>query len=175
MMEDQTLDDQTRSKLITPAETGLCIREMTLDDLPEVFHIGEAVFTAEFSPTLYRTWDEYEITTLFNSDNELCLVAELDARIVGFALGTTVEKQRGPWKYGYLVWLGVKPTVQKAKVGQGLFRELRRRMQDQGVRMIIVDTAADNEPAINFFRKQGFGNPRQHVYLSLNLTRSRKK
>lgn len=157
------------------AETKPDIREMTIDDLSEVFHIGEEVFTAEFSPTLYRTWDEYEITTLFNSDNELCLVAELDEQIVGFALGTTVEKQRGPWKYGYLVWLGVRPNVQKANVGGHLFRELRRRMQEQGVRMIIVDTAAENEAAINFFRKQGFGNPCEHVYLSLNLTRPRKK
>jgi ribosomal protein S18 acetylase RimI-like enzyme len=148
---------------------------MTIDDLSEVFHIGEEVFTAEYSPTLYRTWDEYEITTLFNSDNELCLVAEREGHIVGFALGTTVEKQRGPWKYGYLVWLGVRPIVQKGNVGQGLFRELRRRMHEQGVRMIIVDTATDNHAAISFFRKQGFSNPRQHVYLSLNLTRPRKK
>ncbi|APG24639.1 MAG: GNAT family N-acetyltransferase [Syntrophotalea acetylenica] len=160
---------------VSPAESKLEIREMTIDDLSEVFHIGEEVFTAEFSPTLYRTWDEYEITTLFNSDSELCLVAELNETIVGFALGTTVEKQRGPWKYGYLVWLGVRPKVQKAHIGRELFRELRRRMREQGVRMIIVDTAADNEAALGFFRKQGFGNPREHVYLSLNLTRSRRK
>jgi ribosomal protein S18 acetylase RimI-like enzyme len=153
----------------------LQIREMTIDDLPEVFHIGESVFTAEYSPTLYRTWDEYEITTLFNSDSELCLVGELDGRIVGFALGTTVEKQRSPWKYGYLVWLGVRPDIQKSRVGQRLFRELKRRMHEQGVRMIIVDTSADNRAAIAFFRKEGFRNPRQHVYLTLNLSRKRKK
>ena len=47
------------------------IREMIIDDLSEVFHIGEDLFTAEYSQSLYRTWDEYEITTLFNSDNEL--------------------------------------------------------------------------------------------------------
>jgi ribosomal protein S18 acetylase RimI-like enzyme len=159
----------------SPVENKLCIREMSIDDMSEVFHIGEEVFTAEFSPTLYRTWDEYEITTLVNSDTELCLVAELEDKIVGFALGTTVEKQRGPWKYGSLVWLGVRPMTQKASIGNALFRELRRRMQDQGVRMIIVDTAADNKAALSFFRKQGFSNPREHVYLSLNLTRPHKK
>jgi ribosomal protein S18 acetylase RimI-like enzyme len=148
---------------------------MTIDDLPEVFHIGESVFTAEYSPTLYRTWDEYEITTLFNSDSDLCLVGELDGRIVGFALGTTVEKQRSPWKYGYLVWLGVRPDIQKARVGHGLFREIKRRMREQGVRMIMVDTSADNRAAIAFFRKEGFRKPRQHVYLTLNLSRKRKK
>jgi len=157
------------------SDRRLVIRAMTIDDLPEVFHIGEEVFTAEFSPSLYRTWDEYEITTLFNSDNELCLVAEADTAIVGFALGTTVEKHHSPWKYGYLVWLGVRKEGQKGRVGARLFREIRRRMQEQGVRMIIIDTDAENEAAIRFFEKQGFGNIQQHVYMTLNLSRRRKK
>jgi ribosomal protein S18 acetylase RimI-like enzyme len=151
------------------------IREMNIDDLPEVFHIGEELFTAEYSQSLYRTWDEYEITTLFNSDNELCIVAEYDGRIVGFALGTTVKKQHSPWKYGYLVWLGVRRDIQKMAIGERLFKELKRRFKDQGVRMIIIDTAADNEPAIRFFQKHGFGNIQEHVYMTLNLSRKPKK
>jgi len=151
------------------------IREMSIDDFPEVFHIGEEVFTADYSQSLYRTWDEYEITTLFNSDNELCLVAEAGERILGFALGTTVEKHNSPWKYGYLVWLGVRTGIQQGGVGSGLFKEIKRRMKEQGVRMIIIDTSADNQPAIRFFRKQGFADTQQHVYMSLNLTRKGKK
>jgi ribosomal protein S18 acetylase RimI-like enzyme len=100
------------------SEEKLRIREMTIDDLSEVFHIGEEVFTAEYSQSMYRTWDEYEITTLFNTDNELCLVAELGEKILGFALGTTVSKHNSPWKYGYLVWLGVRKDIQKGGRGQ---------------------------------------------------------
>lgn len=151
------------------------IREMTIDDFSEVFHIGEDLFTAEYSQSLYRTWDEYEITTLFNSDSELCLVAEMSDKLVGFALGTTVSKHNSPWKYGYLVWLGVRKDVQKGHVGSRLFREIKRRMMDQGARMIIIDTSADNEAAINFFEKQGFDNIQQHVYMTLNLTRKAKR
>jgi ribosomal protein S18 acetylase RimI-like enzyme len=147
------------------------IREMTIDDLSEVFHIGEEIFTSEYSPVLYRTWDEYEITTLFNSDSELCLVAEADEEILGFALGTTVEKQHSAWKYGYLVWLGVRRGLQKGGTGERLFRELKRRMVEQGVRMMIIDTDADNQAGIRFFKKQGFGNIQQHVYMTLNLSR----
>ncbi len=151
------------------------IREMTIDDLSDVFHIGEDIFTAEYSPSLYRTWDEYEITTLFNSDSELCLVAEIGELIVGFALGTTVSKHNSPWKYGYLVWLGVRPNLQKAKIGEKLFREIKRRMREQGVRMLIIDTAADNQPAIRFFQKQGFGHIQKHVYMTLNLSRKPRR
>lgn len=151
------------------------IREMTIDDFSQVFHIGEEVFTADYSQSMYRTCDEYEITTLFNSDNELCLVAESGDRILGFALGTTVSKHNSPWKYGYLVWLGVHKDIQKGRVGSRLFKEIKRRMKKQGVRMILIDTSADNEAALHFFRKQGFGNIQQHVYMTLNLARKTKK
>jgi ribosomal protein S18 acetylase RimI-like enzyme len=151
------------------------IRELTIDDLAAVFHLGERLFTSDYSPSMYRTWDEYEITTLFNSDSELCLVAELGGEIVGFALGTTIEKQNSAWKYGYLVWIGVRPGLQKDGTGHKLFGELKKRMVDQGVRMIVIDTDADNEAGINFFKKQGFGNIQQHVYMTLNLSRPRPK
>ena len=97
----------------------LRIREMTIDDFSAVFHIGEEVFTAESFQSLYRTWDEYEITTFFNSDSELCLVAEAMGKILGFVLGTTVKKHNSPWKYGYLVWLGVRRDIQQGGVGSG--------------------------------------------------------
>ncbi len=151
------------------------IREMTIDDLAAVFHLGEKLFTSEFSQSMYRTWDEYEITTLFNSDTELCLVAELKDEIVGFALATTVEKQHSAWKYGYLVWIGVRPGLQKGGAGHKLFDEIKQRMLEQKVRMIVIDTDADNHAGINFFKKQGFDNIQKHVYMTMNLSRARKK
>jgi len=154
---------------------NLRIREMTIDDFSAVFHIGEKVFTAESFQSLYRTWDEYEITTLFNSDSELCLVAEAGGQILGFALGTTVTKHKSPWKYGYLVWVGVRTDIQQGGVGSGLFKEIKSRMMEQGVRMMIVDTSADNEPAVRFFQKKGFGDIQEHVYMSLNLSHKGKK
>ena len=157
-------------------EDVLRIREMTIDDISEVFHIGEEVFTAADAQSLYRTWDEYEVTTLFNTDSDLCVVAEAGEKTLGFALGTTVKKHNSSWKYGYLVWLGVRRDLQKGQVGSKLFKEIKRRMKEQGVRMIIIDTSADNKPAIRFFEKQGFGNVQEHVYMTYNLSlKSRKK
>lgn len=163
------------SETLSASRDTLRIREMTIDDFPEVFHIGEEVFTAESFQSLYRTWDEYEITTLYNSDSELCLVAEAGERILGFALGTTVTKHNSPWKYGYLVWVGVRKDIQQGGVGSGLFKEIKHRMREQGVRMMIIDTSADNRAAINFFEKQGFGDVQEHVYMSLNMTRKNRR
>ena len=86
----------------------LDIREMTIDDFAEVFHLGEELFTSDYSSSMYRTWDEYEITTLYNSDSELCLVAELDEEIVGFALGLFARGVR--WSFRQLRRLGPPET-----------------------------------------------------------------
>jgi ribosomal protein S18 acetylase RimI-like enzyme len=89
---------------------------------------------------------------------------------VGFALGTTIEKERSAWKYGHLVWLGVHADFHRSGVASRLFDHLRKLMETQGVRIIIVDTEADNLSALHFFRRMGFGKPEEHIYLSLNLS-----
>ncbi|NSW84711.1 MAG: GNAT family N-acetyltransferase [Syntrophobacteraceae bacterium] len=145
------------------------IRTMEIDDLATVFHLGERLFTAREAPNLYRTWDEYEVINLFQADSEYCLVAESDDRIVGFALGTTVTKSHSAWKYGYLVWLGIDPDFHAQGIASRLFTRFRDLMLEDGVRMLLVDTEADNLPALHFFRKMGFGHPQEHIYLALNL------
>jgi ribosomal protein S18 acetylase RimI-like enzyme len=154
---------------------SLEIREMGIDDLPTVFHLGEKVFTAREAPNLYRSWDEYEVVELFLGDSEFCLVAESGERILGFALGTTIDKARSPWKYGHLVWLGVEPEFQGTRVGERLFQAITETMIDNGVRILMVDTQMDNLPALGFFRKLGFANPEEQVYLYLNLDKHKRR
>ena len=145
------------------------IRAAGIDDLAAIFHLGEKIFTSQDVSNLYRTWDEYEVTGLFNSEPEYMIVAEIDGRVVGFAMGTTINKARSAWSYGHLVWLGVDPAVARAGIGDMLFARFKEIMQEQGVRMLMVDTQADNEPATAFFIRKGFENPTDHVYMTLNL------
>ena len=150
-------------------EIDIAVRAATIDDLPAIFHLGEKVFTSQDKSNLYRTWDEYEVTSLFNSEPEFLLVAESGAQIVGFAMGSIVEKARSAWTYGHLLWLGVEPGLARCGVGSQLFDGFRAVMEAQGVRMLLVDTQADNMAAIRFFVDKGFHNPTDHVYMTLNL------
>ena len=145
------------------------IRPMEIDDIPRVFHMGEELFDAEKFPSLYRVWDEYEVIEMFHGDSDFSLVAEVKDEIAGFALGTTITKSRSAWKYGYLVWLGVDKAHQRMGIAEKLYKRFVDLMLKEGVRIVLVDTAADNLQSLHFFRKMGFGSPTQHIYLSMNL------
>lgn len=145
------------------------IRTATIDDLAAIFHLGEKVFTSQEFSNLYRTWDEYEVTHLYNSESEYVLVAEVDGQVVGFAMGTVIEKARSAWNYGHLLWLGVEPGFARHQIGSQLFDRFREIMEAAGIRMLMVDTQSDNEPAVRFFQRKGFENPTNHVYMTLNL------
>ena len=107
-----------------------------------------------------------------STDGEFCWVAETDTKeIVGFALGAMLEKRRNSWVYGWLDWLGMHAAWQGKGVGKRLLEKLTDLFIEQGARMILIDTEADNQQALRFFQKEGFGNPNEHVYLSRNLTR----
>lgn len=154
---------------------GIEVREMGIDDIAEVFHLGEKLFTSHKHANLYRTWDEHEVIGLFQSDPELCFVADSDGGVGGFLLGTIVEKAGTAWNYGHVIWLGVRGEHQKAGVGKRLFDAFKRRMLQRGIRILVADTQADNRAALRFLRRQGFSQATEHVYMSLNLESSSKE
>lgn len=145
------------------------VREMEIDDLAPVYHLGEALFTSDLYPSLYRTWDQWEVIGLYNTDAEYCLVAEIDDQLAGFILGTVISK--ASWTYGYIIWLGVSESFQRRGVAGKLVDKLVERMIKDGVRFMLLDTDPANTSAVNFFTRKGFGNPREHIYLSLNLSK----
>jgi ribosomal protein S18 acetylase RimI-like enzyme len=164
-METSTPVRRKRVKPLPAVE----IREMELKDVPEVFELGQKLFTAEEWPTLYRSWDDHELAQLFSSDAETCLVAEADGEVVGFALGRVTEKPRNAWRYGLLMWLGVDRRFKRSGIATRLVRQLTGLFIERDVRIMLVDTAAKNHAALGFFRRNGFGQEIRHVYLSQNL------
>lgn len=148
---------------------------MTIHDLAEVYELGRSQFKAETWPMLYRSWDEYEVTTRFHVDGEYCLVAENNdetstQRIVGFVLGTVVSKPGSAWNYGYIVWMCVHPRWRRRNVAARLVDWLVEAMVEvDGIRILMTDTDPENRRAMKFFAARGFTDQHPHVYLSTNL------
>ncbi len=151
-------------------------RQMEIADISSVYHLGERLFTSEEFPILYRTWDPYEVTDYFTSDPDYCFVAEAKGKIVGFILATTIQKEGTAWrKYGYLSWIGVDEAFHRINLGERLYRKLEARLKKDGVRMVITDTEAENDVAIDFFKAIGFSPSREHIWLAKTLGRTAKK
>jgi len=159
-----------------PKRIDVTIRPMDIDDLSAVYRLGETLFTSEEYPILYRTWDPFEVTGMFTSDPEYCLVAEANGQVAGFVLATTVVKEGTAWKrYGYLNWIGVAEGFQRANLGQRLYRRLEEAFREDGVRMVIADTVVENERAIGFFRRLGFSVSGGHVWLAKTLRKKESR
>ncbi len=148
---------------------AIYVRELGIDDIAPVYHLGEGLFTSDLYPYLYRTWDEWEVIGLYNTDPEYCLVAETNGELAGFILGTIITK--ASWTYGYILWLGVSPKYQRRGVADKLVDKVVARMIEDGARFMLVDTDPTNTSALKFFNRKGFGNIRQHIFLSMNLSK----
>jgi ribosomal protein S18 acetylase RimI-like enzyme len=148
---------------------------MTIHDLAEVYELGLSQFKAESWPMLYRSWDEYEVTTRFHLDGEYCLVAENNdeessRRIVGFVLGSVVSKPGSAWNYGYIVWMCVHPRWRRRSVAARLVDRLVETMVElDAIRILMTDTDPKNKRAMKFFASRGFDEQHPHVYLCSNL------
>ncbi len=59
--------------------------------------------------------------------------------------------------------------LKRAGIASRLVRRLTERFLERDARIMLVDTDEDNADALAFFRQNGFGQERRHVYLSQNL------
>ncbi|RDB36792.1 MAG: N-acetyltransferase [Spirobacillus cienkowskii] len=162
------------------SKRSFTVREMEIQDLADAYNLGETCFRADLWPMLYRGWDEYEVTSMFNTDGDYCLVAENDEfqkgidpddeRIVGFVLGTVMSKPGTAWSYGYIVWLCAHPNWQREGVASKLIdKVVEAFVENEGVRIIMADTDPSNNRAVHFFKKKGFDQEHQHVFLTSNI------
>lgn len=174
MAQDKRDQNGTNSN----SKRSFTVRTMEIEDLAGVYQLGAMNFKADLWPMLYRSWDEYEVTTLFNTDGDYCLVAENDdwvegskeQRIVGFVLGTVISKPGSAWSYGYVLWLCSHDLWAREGVAGKLVDKLVEIMvEEDGIRIIMADTDPDNHRAVRFFSKKGFSDTKPHLYLSSNL------
>ena len=153
----------------TAKKKNITIRNMEIQDVNNVYQLGNTIFTSNHI-NIWNFWDEDVVMHNFINDPEFCMVATVKVekdqeKVVGFAFGTTIEKPKSSWKYGYLIWTGCDPNYQGLGLASELFNTMVELFAIEKVRMLMIDTQVNNEAAINFFRKLGFGHDEEHVYL----------
>jgi len=103
----------------------------------------------------HQYWNLMELSGHFEKDKELCIVAELDGRVVGFALG---HKRFSIWEsdLGYFEWLAVSKEHQRKGIGSALCEEMLRRFKGMGVKRILADVRAEENAPGKLLEKFSF-------------------
>lgn len=148
----------------------ISVRRMELKDIPKIVALGEKLFTAENLPLLYRTWDEPEVLNLYSGDAEFCLVAVSGRQLVGFTLGTFMERPNGGG-YGWLNWIGIASRHRRRGTARKLIDALAAQFRAAGADFLLVDTDESNEAAARLFATSKFGEQTRHIYFARRLSK----
>ena len=132
----------------------LKIRDMVIGDIPRVFEIGVKEFSV-LDEIYHQYWSLTELVDYLVNEKGLCLVAELDGTVVGFALG---RRRFSEWQseLGHLEWIAVIREHQSRGVGTELCKVMLERFKGAGVKRVLADIRCNNMASETVFRRLGF-------------------
>ena len=141
---------------------ALRIRDLVLDDLPEVIRIDAAHAGVE-QPAYWAS-----VMRDFRGAHRVRLAAEIGDRLVGHLLGEVRAFEFGSEPCGWVFAVGVDPSHLRRGVAAALLREANRRFKKAGMRRVRTMVRRDDVPLLSFFRAAGMvGGP--FVQLERNL------
>jgi ribosomal-protein-alanine N-acetyltransferase len=119
------------------------LRKMTLDDLGEILELENELF----SPP----WSYNSFVAELESDKRSCLVAECQAKIIGYSIGAIFYDEV------HIMSIGVTRSFQKSQVATKLMIEMINFAKSNLIDSIVLEVRASNKPAIGLYTKFGFG------------------
>ena len=121
------------------------LRSYMPEDFPALYRLDQACYPAgiAYSKTTLRYF-----LGLKSAD---CLVALEDGKIVGFIL----TEENAP--LAHIITLDVAEKLRRRGIGSALLAECEKNLARRGVRHILLETAIDNEAAIAFWKRHGYG------------------
>jgi ribosomal-protein-alanine N-acetyltransferase len=124
---------------------ALSLRSYEPRDFATLHRLDQACFPAGIS------YSKMMLKYFLKLPSADCLVATEDAHIVGFIL----TEENPP--LAHIITLDVLETHRKRGTGSFLLAESERNLALRGVRTILLETATDNEAAIAFWKRHGYG------------------
>jgi len=122
------------------------IRDYRPEDFERLWEIDQVCFPAGIA------YSRYEIGVYIRRRNAFTLVAEEDSKaIVGYLVAHI-----GRRKIGHIITIDVLPHARKQRIGSSLLQAAERRLTSIGCRVVYLETAVDNAPAISFYKRHDY-------------------
>ncbi|MCX8061265.1 MAG: GNAT family N-acetyltransferase [Anaerolineales bacterium] len=119
------------------------IRMMTQKDLPAVVKVDHQSFSSPWQISETGLFAGYEQAAV-------AMVAELNNEIIGYQISTAMNDS------AHLARLAVIPEYQNCGVGTALVNALQRYCFRKGLRVLTVNTQADNFASLHLYKKLDF-------------------
>ena len=146
------------------------IRNLRPDDLQALVAIDAALTGRRRAEFLHQKLEQ----AFADSGITVSLAAELDGRVVGYALARVWFGEFGVTeRVAVMDVLGVHPDLHGRGIGPALVDQLRTNLLALGIRRLQTEVGWDNLVLISFFQREGFTlAPR--LCLDLDLERTRR-
>ncbi|MCP4720197.1 MAG: GNAT family N-acetyltransferase [Desulfobacteraceae bacterium] len=133
-------------------EERISIREIRLEDTQAIQDIRIAI-SEEDAQVDFKKLVEQHVS---DGDGKTSLVAEVNGKVAGYMISTTLYAGFGIRKSAWIVSIGVHPDY----MGQGLGLKLANRIceiyKEKGVKSIYSSVIWDSIDVLSFFKKLGF-------------------
>ncbi len=134
------------------------IRQMTIDDIPEVYKLGKSAFIDEKGTNrsyVYGYWSLSQIAKIAEEYLDLAYVAVDQGKIIGLILGHPSYEHIT--EVGYLEWLAVDKNYRRKGIAQDLIKKNMPAFKKRGLKRLVTDVKGKNLESSSLFKdKFGF-------------------
>lgn len=127
------------------------IRELQVADTDDI---------CEIYASIVRKPVDVDFTALIEkharTENDICFVAELDGKVIGFMISYILTFGFGIEKSAWIATLGVDPEYMGQGIGERLAREIFKLYKQMGINRVYTSVRWDSTDLLSFFKTLGF-------------------
>jgi len=125
------------------------IRHCRTNDLDRVYDIERTSFP--------DYWPKLSLEYLLRINSEGFFVAEINEKIVGYAIASVERSLWKPWKtFGHLVNIAVDPEFRRKGIGKELVETIVEYLKSKNIWKVLLEVRTSNTVARNLYADMGF-------------------
>lgn len=129
----------------------MLIRELRTTDADTISDIYSAITQNPVTEDFKNLIEEHA-----RRPQDICLVAELDGRVVGFMVSYILTLGFGIEKSAWIATLGVAPQFMGQGIGDAMAREIFHYYKKAGITNVYTSVRWDSPDLLSFFKTLGF-------------------
>jgi ribosomal protein S18 acetylase RimI-like enzyme len=130
---------------------NIIIRELTSEDVEPISDIYSGITQKPVKPDFKALIQRHA-----EREEDLCLVAEIDGRVVGFMISYILTLGFGIEKSAWIATLGVNPEYMGQGIGNNLAKKIFEFYKTKGIENVYTSVRWDSTDLLSFFKTLGF-------------------